>query len=737
MRKPYKPPAPPVLSGLTLLTFGSWFMLRNITAKISMSLMATVAVICSSTAVYSQTRENPRVQDMKAGRALDRTIIKTIAEYMHSQHLSKHPLDDEISQRAFDQFIKSLDGMKVYFLQSDIDSFMSKRERLDELARAGDISFAIEVFKTFLKRVDERIAMAHELIDETHDFTVDETMVIDRDEIGYPADEKEARDRMRKQIKYRLLVYEGDRIRAEKDKEAGRERGTAADVLNGDPNEDPKERLHRSFRTQLKRWHQTDADELLELYVTSLTSSFDPHTSYMSYDTLENFRIVMSLNLDGIGAQLMSEDGYTKLTSIVPGGAADKDGRLKPGDRIVSVGQGETGTMLDVVDMKLDDVVGMIRGTAGTVVRLGVLPSGGGELTIIDITRAKITLDDSAARSQIVEYGQKAGGEPFKFGYIDLPSFYMDMEAARDNASGFRSTTRDVSKILAEFREKKVDAVVLDLSRNGGGSLTEAINLTGLFIDRGPVVQVKDSRDQIQVYDDENGGVAWNGPLVVMTSKESASASEILAGAIQDYKRGIIVGDPSTHGKGTVQSLIDLGQQLLGSPGEMGALKITIQQFYLPDGKSTQRQGVMSDIVLPAITASFDNSEADLDYALPNDQIKPARHTDYKLVDQTILSNLRTKSSERIRQSEGFDRLLQRIESYKAQKDEKAVSLNKDDFLKRREQLDAQREQEEKTLEDQLPKKEVFKLDYYNTEILNVTRDYIDALAKLNLAQAG
>jgi carboxyl-terminal processing protease len=737
MRKPYKPPAPPVLSGLTLLTFGSWFMLRNITAIISMSLMATVAVICSSTALYSQARENPRVQDMKAGRALDRTIIKTIAEYMHSQHLSKHPLDDEISQRAFDQFIKSLDGMKVYFLQSDIDSFMSKRERLDELARAGDMSFAIEVFKTFLQRVDERIAMAHELIDETHDFTVAETMAIDREEIGFPADDTEARDRMRKQIKYRLLVYEGDRIRAEKDKEAGRERGSAADVLNGDPNEDPKERLHRSFRTQLKRWHQTDADELLELYVTSLTSSFDPHTSYMSYDTLENFRIVMSLNLDGIGAQLMSEDGYTKLTSIVPGGAADKDGRLKPGDRIVSVGQGETGAMLDVVDMKLDDVVGMIRGTAGTVVRLGVLPSGGGELTIIDITRAKITLDDSAARSEIVEYGQKAGGEPFKYGYIDLPSFYMDMEAARDNATGFRSTTRDVSKILAEFRDKKVDAVVLDLSRNGGGSLTEAINLTGLFIDRGPVVQVKDSRDQIQVYDDENGGVAWSGPLVVMTSKESASASEILAGAIQDYKRGIIVGDPSTHGKGTVQSLIDLGQQLLGSPGEMGALKITIQQFYLPDGKSTQRQGVMSDIVLPAITASFDNSEADLDYALPNDQIKPARHTDYKLVDQTILSSLRTKSSERIRQSEGFDRLLQRIESYKVQKDEKDVSLNKEDFLKRREQLDAQREQEEKVLEDQLPKKEVFKLDYYNSEILNVTRDYIDALAKLNLAQAG
>ncbi len=711
-------------------------VLRN-TALVALGLLGMALSITPIAAAQPGKRENPRVQDMTAGRALDRTIIKTIAEYMHSQHLSKHPLDDEISERAFDQLIKSLDSMKVYFLQSDIDGFKANRDRLDDFARAGDMNFAIEVFKVFLQRVDERVAMAHELIDQEPDFTLDESLELDRDKIGYPRDDAEARERMRKQIKYRLLVYESDRIRSEKDKEAGRDRSAEANILAGDPNEDPKERLHRSFRTQLKRWHQFDADELLELYVTSLTSSFDPHTSYMSFDTLENFRIVMSLNLDGIGAQLMSEDGYTKLTSIVPGGAADKDGRLKPGDRIVSVGQGESGEMLDVVDMKLDDVVGMIRGTAGTVVRLGVMPATGGELTNIDITRAKITLDDSAARSQIVEHGQKANGSPYKFGYIDLPSFYMDMEAARDNSTGFRSTTRDVSKILSEFRDAHVDAVVLDLSRNGGGSLTEAINLTGLFIDRGPVVQVKDSRDQIQVYDDENNGVAWSGPLVVMTSKESASASEILAGAIQDYKRGLIIGDPSTHGKGTVQSLIDLGQQLLGSPGEMGALKITIQQFYLPDGKSTQRQGVMSDIVLPAITASFDNSEADLDYALPNDHVKAARHSDYKLVDNTLLTELRNNSSLRISESHSFDRLLQRIESFKLQKDEKSVSLNAEEFLKRREELDAQREEEDKLLEDQLPKKEVFKSDFYNSEILNVARDYVDALAKLNLAQAG
>ncbi len=712
-------------------------MLRKTVAISCLGLLTLLAVTAGPVAAQQAERENPRVQDMTQGRALDRTIIRTIAEYMHSQHLSKHPLDDEISSRAFDQLLKSLDSMKVYFLQSDIDAFQANRNRLDDFAKAGDMGFAIEVFKVFLKRVDERIAMAHELIDQEHDFTINEDLIIDRDAIDYPRDEAEARDRMRKQIKYRLLVYESDRIRAEKDKQAGKERNSAVNMLVGDPNEDPKERLHRSFRTQLKRWHQTDADELLELYITSITSSFDPHTSYMSYDTLENFRIVMSLNLDGIGAQLMSEDGYTKLTSIVPGGAADKDGRLKPGDRIVAVGQGESGEMHDVVDMKLDDVVGMIRGTAGTVVRLGVMPVGGGELTNIQITRAKITLDDSAARSQVVEHGQKADGTPFKFGYIDLPSFYMDMEAARDSSKGFRSTTRDVAKILSDFRSQKVDVVVLDLSRNGGGSLTEAINLTGLFIDRGPVVQVKDSRDQIQVYDDENSGLAWSGPLVVMTSKESASASEILAGAIQDYRRGLIVGDPATHGKGTVQSLIDLGQQLLGSPGEMGALKITIQQFYLPDGMSTQRQGVMSDIVLPALTASFDNAEADLEYALPNDKIKAARHSDYKMVDSALLSTLRTNSSKRVSESAGFDRLLRRIETFKAQKDEKVVSLNSEVFLKRREDLDAQREEEDKMLEDQLPKKEVFKLDYYNTEVLNVARDYVEELSKLNLAQAG
>ncbi len=684
----------------------------------------------------AQVANNPRAEGMTEARKADRQIIMGVAKIMREQHLSKHKLDDEISTRAFDSYLKSFDPLKMYLLQSDVDEFVSNREKIDDFATKGDMAFALQVFKTFIARMDERVAMAHEEIDREHDFSIDEEMPIDRKVVQYPKDDAEARDRMRRQIKYSLLV-EREKMRTSKEKATDEKTRQEQIARDGDPNEDPRERLHRRYRTLAKRWHQLDADELLETYVTALTTSFDPHTTFMSAKTLDNFRILMGLHLEGIGAQLMSEDGYTKLTSIVPGGAADKDGRLKTGDRIVSVGQGDDGKLADVIDMKLDDVVSQIRGNAGTVVRLGVMPASGGELQIVNIVRAKINLEDSAARSEVVTQGTKADGSPMRFGYIDLPSFYLDMEAARENSDSFRSTTRDLRNILTSFKSQKVDAVVIDLSRNGGGSLTEAISATGLFIDRGPVVQVKDPSGQVQVYDDQESGVAWAGPLVVLTSKESASASEIFAGAIQDYKRGIVVGDPTTHGKGTVQSLLDLGQYLLGLEGKMGALKLTIQQFYLPDGKSTQRQGVLSDIVLPALTASFDNSEADLDYALPNDQVKSAKHSDYKLVDSSILAKLRTKSAERVKASASFDRLMRRIDLFRQQKDEDFVSLNREKFLKRREEIDAEQEEEEKLLDQQLPKKEVFHKDYYHEEVLNISHDYVEAVAGLELARAG
>lgn len=681
--------------------------------------------------------DGPPVEQMEKSRSRDETIVRVVATLMNKKHLAGHPLDDEIAGRAFDSLIRSLDPLKVYFLKSDVQEFEKSRNKIDDIAKTGKMDFAISLYKTFLKRLDERIAKAHEYIDAEQDFTIDESIVKDAKKLDFPADEAEANDRIRRQVKFRMLNLEADKIRAEKDKAAGKQQSEVQKVLAGDPNEDPRERLHRSYRTVHKRWHQLDADELLELWVSTITTSFDPHTSYMSPNSYNNFTIQMRLNLDGIGAQLTSEDGYTKLTSIVPGGAADKDGRLKPGDRITAVGQGEEGAMEDVIDMKLDEVVRRIRGTAGTVVRLSVLPSAGGESQVVAITRAKINLEDSAARSQVVEHSKKADGTTFKVGYIDLPSFYMDMEGARSNSTSFRSTTRDVRKILNEFRDGGVDAVVLDLSRNGGGSLTEAINLTGLFIDRGPVVQVKDPEGQVQVYDDEEAGVSWSGPLVVMTSKESASASEILAGAIQDYGRGLIVGDPKTHGKGTVQSLYDVGRQFFNSNMELGALKMTIQQFYLPAGKSTQREGVLSDVVLPNITAEFENGEADLDYALPNDTVPASRFTKYNMVKSSMLADIRNRSLDRVKKSDGFAKSLKIIDLYRAQKKEETYSLRRDDFLKRMAEMDAQRQEEEQALESQVPKKEVFHMDHYNREVLEITKDYYDGINGTNLAQAG
>jgi carboxyl-terminal processing protease len=693
--------------------------------------------LCFQPSIAQINAEGPPVKQMTTGRPGDPEIVRSVSTAMNRMHFGKHALDDEISSRAFDSLIRALDPMKVYFLKSDIQSFEKYRNQIDDIAKTGRMDAAIELYKVFLKRVDERIEMAHKYIDADQDFEADESIAPNAKKLDFPADTAEANDRMRRQIKYRFLTLEADKIRDAKDKAAGKKQSELQRALGGDPNEDPRERLHRSYRTILKRWHQLDADELLELWVSSITTSFDPHTSYMSPNTFNNFMIQMKLNLEGIGATLASEDGYTKLASIVPGGAADKDGRLKVGDRIVAVGQGEEGPMEDVIDVKLDEVVKRIRGTAGTVVRLLVLPGGGGESSILAITRAKITLDDSAARSQIVEHGVKSDGTPFKVGYIDLPSFYMDMDEAKLNSNTYRSTTRDVRKILNDFRDNGVDSVVLDLSRNGGGSLTEAINLTGLFIDRGPVVQVKNLNGQVQIYDDEESGVSWSGPLVVMTSKESASASEILAGAIQDYGRGLVVGDPTTHGKGTVQSLIDLGQRLTNGAMDMGALKITIQQFYLPGGKSTQRQGVMSDVVLPNLTAEIENGESDLDYALPNDSVPAARFSPYNMVKSTFLSELRNRSAERIGKSEGFAKSLRVIDLYRQQKKEDSISLRRDKFLKRLEEMDAQREEEDQILESQVPKKEVFRMDFYNREILDITKDYYDVVNGVNLAQAG
>ena len=633
-----------------------------------------------------------------------RQITLSVVELMRRDHLLQHPLDDEISQRCAGTFLKTLDPWKVYFYQSDVDEFLKYERDLDDMARKGKIDFAYLVFKRFLQRIDQRVDAVQAILDSPLDFTKDEQMVSDRHEARYPTTEAEANDKWRKRIKYELLM------------------------LKMDKTEGPEalDKLHKRYTSFKKRMHQTDDEELLEMYLTSMTTSFDPHTTYMSPGTLENFQIIMRLELEGIGASLQLIDGYTVVKKIIPGGAADKQGDLKVEDKIVGVGQGGDGEIVDTVDMKLSDVVKMIRGKKGTVVRLQLVSVDRPEKKIINITRARIELKDSEAQAEVFKETDAAGRE-YQIGVIDLPSFYMDMEGARSGVEDYKSTTRDVRVILDGFKEKGVDAVVLDLRLNGGGSLTEAINLTGLFIEEGPVVQVKDSSGRVLPYRDPDPGIAWSGPLVVLTSKLSASASEILAGAIQDYNRGLIVGDKTTHGKGTVQSLVDLGQQLFRVPNAqpLGALKITMQQFYRPSGNSTQNRGVGADLELPSLTTHLDVGEADLDFPVKFDTVEEKDHKRFGYVSQAVIDRLAQLSAQRRKNSEDFQKVLRNIARYTEQKQRKYMSLNEAKFMKEREEFSADKEEQD-TLEKLNGLDEpAIERDYYLNEALAITVDYL------------
>ena len=682
----------------------------------------------------------PVVADPEAPTARDRRIALVVSKLLQREHLTEHPVDDEISSRCLTTYLKSLDPWKLYFYQSDVDRFNVREKELDDLVRNGDfdefLHIANTVFEALLERVDQASKMVEELLVTEHDFTIDEAIVRDPDLVHYPQNEAEVRERWRKLVKLDLLSLKADAA----------EKGEAEKF----DLEEAVKKLHARYESRFLRVHQTDREELLEIYLTSLTTAFDPHTAYMSPDSLENFNIVMGLQLEGIGAALQSVDGETVVQKIIPGGAADKDGRLQAEDKIVGVGQGPDGEIEDVVNMKLKDVVQRIRGPRGTVVRLEVVSSDSPERKTIDITREKIELKDSEARGKIFDEGQKADGKPNRIGVIDLPSFYMDMSGARRGVPDYKSSTVDVEKIIKGFRAEGVDAIVLDLRRNGGGSLTEAINLTGLFVkSEAVVVQVKGTggqvlqyrappiadspgelrqRDQMRFVLDPDG--CWSGPLVVLISKFSASASEILAGAIQDYHRGLIVGDRATHGKGTVQSLMDLRQTLFDIPNtrDYGALKITMQQFYRPSGDSTQNRGVLADVELPSLTTHLDVGEADLDYPLAFDQVKPAEFDKLSYVDDNIRDRLSSLSCQRRQNSEDFKKLLANIDRYLKRKEEKTVTLNEAKFMAEMEEINSEKEEKETIEKMNDPGDNGIERTYYLNEALAITVDYLQLM---------
>ena len=676
-------------------------------------VISTAAIVAVALILTIPKGEAPA--DLREPTANDRRVTLLVKTFLKDEHLLQKPVDDEVAQRALKTFIKNLDPMKLYFLESDVAELKKETTTLDDLFLKGDIRFAYRVYNLFMDRLEKRVAVIDKLLDQDFDFDKDEDIITDPDATVFAKSQAESDDRWRKRIKFDMLVFKLDEVEED----------------------EARKRLKRRYSSYLRRMKQFKSDDLLEMYLSAFTTALDPHTTYMSPSSLENFRISMKLNLEGIGAALQMTDGYTVVTKIIPGGAADKAGQLKPEDRIVSVGQGIEGDMVDVIDMNLNDVVSKIRGKAGTYVRLGVQPAGTTDSAVYTIKRAKIELKDSEARGEIFEQGKKANGDAFKVGVIDLPSFYQDMVAAGKGQADFKSTTADVVKILKNFKENGVDAVVLRLDRNGGGSLTEAINLTGLFIKQGPVVQVKDPEGRVRQYNDRDPNMYWDGPLVVVTSKFSASASEILAGAIKDYGRGIIIGDETTHGKGTVQSLLDLGTQFfrVQNPPNLGALKITMQQFYRPNGDSTQKRGVLSDIVLPSITNWMDVGESDLPYAVEFDNVRPANFGNYSMVSKDMVEQLTALSKTRRAESEDFAKRLENINKYREQKQRKTVTLNEKEFLEEREEMNADKE-EEKQFKDQVaPDETKIERDFYLEEVMSITREYAEMLGKQEVAR--
>lgn len=553
---------------------------------------------------------------------LDRRIARHVRQILEQAHISHHPVDDLMSQRLHKEFLDYFDPMKMYFLQADIQEFSKHATEHDDSLAAGDLSFAFEVYKRFVQRMDLRTKWALEYADADHDFASDDVVILDPDAAEYAQTDDEAKDRWRRRIKYEILTL----------------------MINGKESEqEARERVKRRYRNVERRWEQVDTGELEEIYLTSLAASFDPHTSYMGPATLDNFRIAIELSLEGIGAVLQAEDGFTVIKEIVPGGAAANDGRLKPGDKIVGAAQGDKGEMEDLENMKLSDVVKRIRGKAGTKVRLEVIPADSQKRAEYTLTRQKIQLTDRAAKGKVIEFPEEGGDKVQRIGVIDLPSFYANHEEGR-------SCSNDVRNILEDFNKQGVDGVIMDLRLNGGGLLGEAISLTGLFIDEGPVVQVRDFARRVTPYMDDVPGVVYDGPLVVLVSKFSASASEIFAGAIQDYGRGIVVGDSSTHGKGSVQKVLELGRTFIFGKEQpnLGAVKLTMQKFYRVNGQSTQTRGVISDIVLPSVTDHEDFSEAKLDYALDFDTIEQANFQRYSQgITKALVDHLNQLSQQR------------------------------------------------------------------------------------------
>ena len=593
---------------------------------------------------------------LKLEPQMDQRYATSIAtRFLTNYHYKRTRLDDELSSQVFDNYLKLLDPNKVYFLASDVESFERYRNNLDDALRHSDLLSAYEIFNVYTDRVQSRVNYARERVKQPFDFTIDEYYQYDREDEPWITTTEELDELWRKRVKNDYL-----RLKLT-DKEA--------DAI--------VETLTERYDNLERRIQELNNEDVFQFFMNAFAASIEPHTAYLSPRTSENFEISMKLSLEGIGALLGRENEYTSISRVVPGGPADKDGRLKAGDRITAVGQGNDGKMVDVIGWRVDDVVDLIRGPKDTVVRLEVLSEDepvSAPTHVIDIVRNEVKLEEQAAQSEIIEVPLEEGSEEvMKVGVIDLPVFYLDFNGRAQNKPDYRSSTRDVRRLIGELEEEGVAGIVIDLRNNGGGSLLEATTLTGLFIDKGPVVQVRNSSGRISIEEDVESGMAWEGPLAVLVNRYSASASEIFAAAIQDYGRGVVIGE-TTFGKGTVQSLLDLDDYGPSDKPGMGQLKITMAQFFRVNGGSTQNKGVVPDISFPSAGNPEEYGERSLDNALPWTKIDPARYESSGDLSQMVaVADSRYQS--RILDNQEFDWLRNDIEEYNEHADEKRVSL--------------------------------------------------------------
>jgi len=611
------------------------------------------------------------------------SIARVTATILEKAHYLKQPFNDDISSKFLDRYLDSLDNLHLFFIESDLKEFETYRHSLDDLTlRRGDTSPGRVIFLRFLERLQQQFDYVTELLKtEKFEFNDDDKFTLNRKTLPRPKTLDDAKKLWRERARYEYLQ----------------------EKLNKEKPEEIVKIITRRYARTVRALQDYDNDDVLELYLTALAHVYDPHSDYLGKSQLDNFSINMGLSLFGIGALLRSEDGYCKIQSLITGGPAERAKKLKPNDKIIAVAQGE-GTPVDVVDMKLNRVVEMIRGPQGTEVRLTVVPADAADPSVrktISLVREKIKLEDQEAKAKIIELPQGTN-QVMRLGVIDLPSFYSEFELEGHIKSGERkSTTTDVAKLLHKLLQEHVAGIILDLRRNGGGSLEEAINLTGLFIREGPVVQIKDSDGRINVDKDPDPSILYDGPLIVLTSRFSASASEILAGALQDYGRALIVGDTSTHGKGTVQSLIQLAPYLrqfgVGSTNDPGAVKITIRKFYRASGSSTQLKGVVPDIILPSINNTLEVGETSLDNPLPWDVIKTAEYEKMGRVEP-YLPELKRRSDTRVAVDRDFAFLRQEIDRYKKLVAEKSVSMNEAQRRKEKNEADARSKARKKDL---------------------------------------